>query len=71
MRPKTELVGPPGTGKTATISFATQEWIKQKSTVWIVTQSNVGVKNVAERLCRDGVNFRLLVAKEFYVEWYV
>lgn len=31
----------------------------------------MGVKNVAERLCKDGVNFRLLVAKEFYVEWYV
>ena len=30
----------------------------------------MAVKNVAERLCRDGVNFRLLVSKEFYNEWY-
>jgi hypothetical protein len=39
--------------------------------VWIVTHSNVAVKNIAETLCKKGVDFKLLVSKEFYDEWYV
>ncbi|KAI5120000.1 hypothetical protein M0805_008461 [Coniferiporia weirii] len=62
--------GPPGTGKTSTISAAVQEWAQLGKSTWVVAQSNVGVKNIAERLCKDGVNFRLLVSKEFFVEWH-
>ena len=65
------LTGPPGTGKTSTISAATCELISQKSSIWIVAQSNVAVKNIAERLSKDRVSFRLLVSREFYDEWLV
>ncbi|KAH8115119.1 hypothetical protein DFH11DRAFT_147026 [Phellopilus nigrolimitatus] len=61
--------GPPGTGKTSTISVAAQEWIDIGSSVWVVAQSNIGVKNIAEKLCKDNVKFRILVSKEFYFEW--
>jgi hypothetical protein len=37
--------------------------------VWIVAQSNVAVKNIAEKLVKVGVDFRLLVSKEFHFEW--
>lgn len=62
--------GPPGSGKTATISNAVKVWANRHEPVWIVAQSNVGVKNIAESLCRRDVDFRLVVSKEFYVEWY-
>ena len=64
-------LGPPGTGKTTTISKATSKWLSKfpKKATWIVAQSNVGVKNVAESLAKQKVNFRLLVSAEFYVEW--
>jgi hypothetical protein len=58
-----------GTGKTSTISKAAQEWENRGNTVWIAAQSNVAVKNIAERLIRDGVEFRILVSKEFHFEW--
>lgn len=63
--------GPPGTGKTSTIAKATARWIEKepKKGTWIVAQSNVGVKNVAESLAKDKIKFRLLVSSEFYVEW--
>jgi hypothetical protein len=58
-----------GTGKTSTISKAVQEWESRGNTVWIAAQSNVAVKNIAERLIRDKVEFRILVSKEFHFEW--
>lgn len=63
--------GPPGTGKTSTISVAIREWQAQHQTVWAVAQSNVGVKNIAESLAKHEVPFKLIVSKEFYYEWYV
>jgi ligand-binding sensor domain-containing protein len=41
-----------------------------KNTVWIVAQSNVAVKNVAEKLADFGfLDFKVLVSKEFHFDW--
>ncbi|PCH35505.1 hypothetical protein WOLCODRAFT_145835 [Wolfiporia cocos MD-104 SS10] len=61
--------GPPGTGKTRTISAASWYWDKNHCPVWVVAQSNVGVKNIAETFVKSGIDFKILVSKEFYVEW--
>lgn len=61
--------GPPGTGKTSTISAAVKMWNDANDPVWIVAQSNVAVKNIAESLLQRNVNFKLIVSQEFYVEW--
>jgi hypothetical protein len=38
--------------------------------VWIIAQSNVAVKNVAEKLVRIGLlQFKLLVSEDFHFEW--
>jgi hypothetical protein len=47
------------------------EWQSRLNTVWIAAQSNVAVKNIAEKLVKVGVPFRLLVSKEFHFEWSV
>jgi hypothetical protein len=40
-------------------------------TVWIVAQSNVAVKNVAEKLASCAFHdYRLLVSKDFHFDWY-
>jgi hypothetical protein len=40
--------------------------------VWIVAQSNVAVKNVAEKLVKVGIRqFKLIVSREFHFEWQV
>ena len=41
-------------------------------TIWVVAQSNIAVKNIAEKLhsCRFR-NFRLLVSGEFIYDWWV
>ena len=65
------LLGPPGTGKTSSISAAVREWVDVGSSTWIIAQSNVVVKNIAERLSKHRVAFRLLVSREFYDEWFV
>ena len=42
----------------------------QSNTVWIIAQSNVAVKNVAEKLAESGfLDFKLLVSKEFHYDW--
>ena len=66
--------GPPGTGKTTVIAAAVTSFHHADSTrsVWIAAQSNVAVKNIAEKLCavrfRD---FKLLVSKDFHFDWCV
>ena len=41
-------------------------------TVWIVAQSNVAVKNVAEKLVKVGIHqFKLIVSREFHFDWQV
>ncbi|KZP01561.1 hypothetical protein CALVIDRAFT_559374 [Calocera viscosa TUFC12733] len=63
--------GPPGSGKTRTISAAVHKWTSLKQTSWLVCQSNIGVKNIAESLINNGfTQFKLLVSKEFYNSWH-
>ncbi|EGN94828.1 hypothetical protein SERLA73DRAFT_187894, partial [Serpula lacrymans var. lacrymans S7.3] len=64
------MLGPPGTGKTTTISTAVKIRAERGEMIWIVAQSNIAVKNLAESLCKHDVDFRLVVSKEFYVEWH-
>ncbi|KAG8728506.1 hypothetical protein FRC11_010918, partial [Ceratobasidium sp. 423] len=62
--------GPPGTGKTSTITAAAIRLVKSGEYVWIVAQSNVGISNVAGKL-RDIEfdDFVLIVAEEYYSWW--
>ncbi|KAK0216384.1 P-loop containing nucleoside triphosphate hydrolase protein [Armillaria fumosa] len=69
-RPLVIVHGPPGTGKTSTISEATKIWAWNNSPTWIVAHSNVAVKNIAEKLAESDVDFKIIVSKEFYVEWH-
>ncbi len=64
------LPGPPGTGKTSTISEASKIWARSNSPTWIVAHSNVAVKNIAEKLVESNIDFKIIVSKEFYVEWW-
>jgi len=41
-------------------------------TIWVVAQSNVAVKNIAEKLYScEFRDFRLLVSGEFIYDWWV
>ncbi|KAJ6554659.1 P-loop containing nucleoside triphosphate hydrolase protein, partial [Mycena capillaripes] len=62
--------GPPGTGKTKTISAAAAVWEENENPIWIVAQSNVAVKNIAQKLAELGITFKIVVSKEFYVQWH-
>ncbi|KAG8984717.1 Small subunit (SSU) processome component, partial [Tulasnella sp. 427] len=63
--------GPPGTGKTRTIAEVVKVWDRTGKKAYLVAQTNVGVKNIAEKLISSGIeNFRLLVSNEFYQEWH-
>jgi len=64
------IPGPPGTGKTTTIAAAARLWELARRPLWIIAHSNVAVKNIAESLFKKGVDFKLLVSKEFYEEWW-
>ncbi|KAK0483001.1 P-loop containing nucleoside triphosphate hydrolase protein [Armillaria luteobubalina] len=69
-RPLVLVQGPPGTGKTSTISVATKIWARNNLPTWIIAHSNVAVKNIAEKLEESNVDFKIIVSKEFYVEWH-
>ncbi|KAK0471193.1 P-loop containing nucleoside triphosphate hydrolase protein [Armillaria novae-zelandiae] len=69
-RPLVLVHGPPGTGKTSTISAAAEIWRQSGLPAWIIAHSNVAVKNIAEKLASNGVDFKTIVSKEFYVEWH-
>ncbi|KAL4064438.1 hypothetical protein J3A83DRAFT_604055 [Scleroderma citrinum] len=63
--------GPPGTGKTTVIAAAVTSFhhSNHKQSIWIAGQSNVAVKNIAEKLCAvDFFDFRLLVSKDFHFD---
>ncbi|KAI0317975.1 P-loop containing nucleoside triphosphate hydrolase protein [Amylostereum chailletii] len=65
--------GPPGTGKTTVIAASVCTIVYQGSgrSVWLVANSNVAVKNIAEKLFGvDFLDFRLLVSEEFQFEWH-
>lgn len=74
--PHIQLVqGPPGTGKTTLIASIVQ-WLhgspggREGEALYIIAQSNVAVKRVAEKLADIGfLEFRLLVSEDFYLEW--
>lgn len=67
----TIIQGPPGTGKTSVIAFFVQMAIALgKNGIWLVAQSNVAVKNIAEKLTHVGFHdYRLLVSQEFVKDW--
>ncbi|TBU26537.1 P-loop containing nucleoside triphosphate hydrolase protein, partial [Dichomitus squalens] len=68
--------GPPGTGKTTTIAAALEHWQNQELPVWVIAQSNVGVKNIAlslfkrEQKTGHKINFKIIVSMEFHFEWH-
>ncbi|TRM64360.1 hypothetical protein BD626DRAFT_400681, partial [Schizophyllum amplum] len=64
--------GPPGTGKTSVIAATVQQSITSGGGgIWLVAQSNVAVKNIAEKLEKVGFHdYRLLVSRDFYEEWH-
>jgi regulator of nonsense transcripts 1 len=67
----TIIQGPPGTGKTSVIAFYVQMAVAlgQKG-IWLVAQSNVAVKNIAEKLTSVGFqDYRLLVSQDFIDGW--
>ncbi|KIJ41432.1 hypothetical protein M422DRAFT_255635 [Sphaerobolus stellatus SS14] len=68
--PVTIVHGPPGTGKRTVITKAAQLWGKGRSPVCIAAQSNTAVKNITEKLFKKGVNFKIVVSKEFHFEWH-
>ena len=42
-----------------------------QSGIWLVAQSNVAVKNIAEKLASTGFEpWKLLVSKDFHFDWY-
>ncbi|KAF4614778.1 hypothetical protein D9613_003277 [Agrocybe pediades] len=66
--------GPPGTGKTTVIAASvtsTMQLPGGKSTLWLTAQSNVAVKNIAEKLATIGFfDFKILVSKDFHFDWH-
>ncbi|KAG5728822.1 Regulator of nonsense transcripts 1 like protein, partial [Termitomyces sp. T112] len=70
----TLIHGPPGTGKTTVIAAAVTSIISSRDperTVWVAAQSNVAVKNIAEKLADVGfLDFKILVSKDFHFEWH-
>jgi len=67
----TIIQGPPGTGKTSVIAFFVQMAVALgKSGIWLVAQSNVAVKNIAEKLSEVGFyDYRLLISDGFIDDW--
>jgi hypothetical protein len=67
----TLVQGPPGTGKTTVIATYVMDAIQAgQRGIWLMAQSNVAVKNIAEKLAKfDFFGFKLLVSREFHYEW--
>lgn len=68
----TLIKGPPGTGKTTVIATYVLSMIKAgQRGIWLMAQSNVAVKNIAEKLAKmDFFDFKLLVSHNFLFEWH-
>ncbi|PIL35585.1 hypothetical protein GSI_02313 [Ganoderma sinense ZZ0214-1] len=66
------IQGPPGTGKTTVIAaFVSSAIGAGASGLWLVAQSNIAVKNIAEKLVDVGfLNWRLLVSQDFHFGWH-
>ncbi|KAF8440438.1 P-loop containing nucleoside triphosphate hydrolase protein [Boletus edulis BED1] len=58
--------GPPGTGKTTVIAASVVSHCHANSgqAIWVTAQSNVAVKNIAEKF------IKLLVSKDFHFDWH-
>lgn len=54
----------------ATVMTMVSGFGEASSGIWLVAQSNVAVKNIAEKLAScDFWDFRLLVSKDFHFDW--
>ncbi|KZT73690.1 hypothetical protein DAEQUDRAFT_637085, partial [Daedalea quercina L-15889] len=67
--------GPPGTGKTTVIAASVLELMsipkEEGRGIWLVAQSNVAVKNIAEKLADvDFLDFKILVSYDFHFDWH-
>ncbi|KAF7327916.1 hypothetical protein MKEN_00371600 [Mycena kentingensis (nom. inval.)] len=67
--------GPPGTGKTTVIAAAVTTIRASASmyerSIYCIAQSNVAVKNIAEKLASvDFLDFKLIVSKDFHYDWH-
>ena len=82
-QPFSVVIGPPGTGKTVVICHGIITWYRRheknsknsKNTavggLACVSNSNIAIKHVAERLAKmEFLNFCLIVSEEFYFEWH-
>ncbi|KAL0954952.1 hypothetical protein HGRIS_003885 [Hohenbuehelia grisea] len=73
-KPITLIHGPPGTGKTTVIAAAVIRKMQSQNpsgSIWLCAQSNVAVKNIAEKLAAlDFLDFKLLVSKDFHFDWH-
>jgi hypothetical protein len=69
----TLVQGPPGTGKTTVIASYIDNAIRSGRTgIWLLAQSNVAVKNIAEKLAKfEFLHFKLIVSQSFHYEWCV
>ncbi|KAF7970074.1 hypothetical protein HWV62_25050 [Athelia sp. TMB] len=71
--PVSLIQGPPGTGKTSVIAASVVSMMADPGsrTMWLIAQSNVAVKNIAEKLAEvDFLDFKLLVSKDFHFDWH-
>ncbi|GJE88613.1 AAA domain-containing protein [Phanerochaete sordida] len=68
----TIIQGPPGTGKTTVITaYVHSACSAGQAGIWLVAQSNVAVKNIAEKLISTSFEpWKLLVAKDFHFDWH-
>jgi superfamily I DNA and/or RNA helicase len=66
----TLIQAPPGTGKTTVIATYVLSMMKAKQRgIWLMAQSNVAVKNIAEKLAKlDFYDFKLLVSHNFHLK---
>ncbi|KAI0034237.1 P-loop containing nucleoside triphosphate hydrolase protein [Vararia minispora EC-137] len=66
------IQGPPGTGKTSVIAAYVLNSIQAgRKGIWLVAQSNVAVKNIAEKLVKVGfTNWKLIVSADFHFGWH-
>ncbi|KAF8150797.1 P-loop containing nucleoside triphosphate hydrolase protein [Crassisporium funariophilum] len=68
------IQGPPGTKKMTVIAASVTSLVAlpdKSLTIWLVAQSNVAVKNIAEKLAEVGFyDFKILVSKDFHFDWH-
>ncbi|KAK6997400.1 regulator of nonsense transcripts 1 [Favolaschia claudopus] len=66
--------GPPGTGKTTVIAAVVTSLAAgaaRDRPIWLVAQSNVAVKNIAEKLASvNFLKFKLIVSRDFHYDWH-